>query len=212
MSTSEPFPARLVLASGNPGKLAELSALLGEWGCEVHAQSEYGTPEAAETGDSFVENALLKAHGAAHHCQLPAIADDSGLIVDALDGAPGIYSARYAGPGATDADNNARLLAELKDVPAGQRSARFHCALVYLRHWQDPNPIICEASWEGEILERPSGDKGFGYDPLFFVPEQGCSSAQLDRELKNRISHRGRALQLLLAALHKAYPGTGPGS
>jgi XTP/dITP diphosphohydrolase len=205
MSTETPAPKRVVLASGNPGKLAELQALLAVWSCEVVPQSDFNTPEVAETGDSFVENALLKAHHAAHHSGLPAIADDSGLVVDTLDGAPGIYSARYAGPGASDADNNHKLLAALEGLAPGERSARFHCALVYLRHWQDPNPIICEASWEGEILERPAGENGFGYDPLFLVPGEGCSSAQLRSETKNRLSHRGRALQKLLAALQREY-------
>ncbi|MCZ6828860.1 MAG: RdgB/HAM1 family non-canonical purine NTP pyrophosphatase [Gammaproteobacteria bacterium] len=204
-STREPAPKRVVLASDNAGKLAEFKALLGEWHCEVVPQSAFGTPECAETGDSFVENALLKAHAAAHHCRLPAIADDSGLEVDVLDGAPGIFSARYAGPAASDTDNNHKLLAELAGLGVAQRSARFHCALVYLRHWQDPNPIICQANWEGVILEQAVGENGFGYDPLFYVPEQGCSSAQLPSATKNRISHRGRALRQLLAALRQEY-------
>jgi XTP/dITP diphosphohydrolase len=198
-------PHRLVLASSNQGKVAELLDLLSGWDCQVIPQSDFATPSIEETGDSFVENALLKAHAAAHHCGLPAIADDSGLEVDALDGAPGIYSARYAGSEASDADNNLKLLEDLRAVPLQQRSARFHCALVYLRHWQDPNPIICQAQWEGLILEQDSGAGGFGYDPLFYVPEAGCSSAQLSRETKNRLSHRGQALQLLLAALQREF-------
>ncbi len=205
MSTRPPAPGQVVLASGNPGKLAEFKVLLREWHCEVLPQSDFDMPEVAQTGDSFVENALLKAHHAAHHCGLPAIADDSGLVVDALDGAPGIFSARFAGPQARDADNNRKLLARLSGVAAERRSARFHCALVYLRHWQDPNPIICQASWEGGILEAAVGENGFGYDPLFLVPDQGCSSAQLPGETKNRISHRGRAMQQLLAALQREY-------
>lgn len=205
MPTKTAAPERVVLASGNAGKLAELQALLGEWSCEVVPQSDFDTPDVAETGESFVENALLKAHHAAHHCGLPAIADDSGLVVDALDGAPGIYSARYAGPGASDADNNRKLLAKLDGLRPDERTARFHCALVYLRHWQDPNPIICQASWEGEILERAAGENGFGYDPLFLVPDQGCSSAQLPGEIKNHLSHRGRALRQLLVALQREY-------
>ena len=207
MSTRKPAaaPQRVVLASGNSGKLKEFSSLLREWQCEVVPQSKFATPSVAETGDSFVENALLKAHAAAHHCDLPAIADDSGLEVDALNGAPGIYSARFSGPGATDSENNLELLAELAAVAPEERGARFCCALVYLRHWQDPNPIICQASWEGRILQEEAGDNGFGYDPLFFVPQQGCSSAQLPPELKNRISHRGLAMQQLLAALRREY-------
>jgi XTP/dITP diphosphohydrolase len=194
-----------VLASGNAGKLREFEALLADWHCEVVSQGSLGVPEVEETGESFVENALLKAHNAAHHSRLPAIADDSGLCVDALDGAPGIYSARFAGPGASDADNNARLLEALAGVPAAGRSASFHCALVYLRHWQDPNPVICQARWAGRILESPAGDQGFGYDPLFWVEQQGCSAAQLPAALKNRISHRGQALQDLLSALQQEY-------
>ena len=209
MSTSDspisPGPSRVVLASGNPGKLAEFNTLLGDWHCEVVPQSDFDTPEVAETGNSFVENALLKAHAAAHHCKLPAIADDSGLVVDALAGAPGIFSARYAGPDAVDADNNAKLLAEMAGFEGEQRRARFHCALVYLRHWQDPNPIICQACWEGTILQQAEGENGFGYDPLFYVPTHKCSSAQLPRATKNHISHRGQALQLLLAALQQVY-------
>jgi XTP/dITP diphosphohydrolase len=203
MSTE--IPNRVVLASANPGKLAEFNQLLANWQCQVLAQADFATPAVAETGDSFVENALLKAHTAAHHCGLPAIADDSGLEVDALDGAPGIYSARYAGEAASDADNNRRLLRELEGVAPPQRSARYHCALVYLRHWQDPNPLICQASWEGRILETAAGDGGFGYDPLFYIPDLDCSAAQLTPAIKNSISHRGKALQLLLAALQREF-------
>lgn len=199
------FPKRVVLASGNAGKLTEFNSLLKDWRCEVVAQSEFATPSVAETGDSFVENALLKAHAAAHHCGLPAIADDSGLAVDALAGAPGIFSARYAGESATDAANNLKLLQALKGLPLAQRGARYHCALVYLRHWQDPNPIICQATWEGHILEQAQGDGGFGYDPLFFVPSQDCSAAQLGAAAKNQLSHRGQALRLLLAALQHEF-------
>ncbi len=196
-------PHRIVIASGNRGKLAEFARLLAHWDCDAVPQSEFAVPEVAETGDSFVENALLKAHAAAQYSGLPAIADDSGLVVDALGGAPGIYSARYAGEDASDADNNRKLLAALDGVPEQQRSARFHCALVYLRHWQDPNPVICQAQWEGRILEEPAGDAGFGYDPLFFAPAEGMSAAQLDPETKNRVSHRGQAMALLLAVLER---------
>jgi XTP/dITP diphosphohydrolase len=202
---SSKFPPRLVLASGNAGKVTELQALLSDWHCQVMPQSDFATPSVEETGDSFVENALLKAHAAAHHCGLPAIADDSGLEVDALDGAPGIYSARYAGSEASDADNNQKLLQQLQGVALERRSARFRCALVYLRHWQDPNPVICQAHWEGLILEQCAGDGGFGYDPLFFVPQAGCTSAQLSRESKNHLSHRGQALRMLLASLQQEF-------
>ena len=198
-------PHRVVIASGNRGKLAEFAQLLSQWDCEAVPQSAFDIQPVDETGDSFVENALLKANAASHHSGLPAIADDSGLVVDALGGAPGIYSARYAGQEASDADNNEKLLAALKDVPEEARSARFHCALVFLRHWQDPNPIICEATWEGRILLEPAGEGGFGYDPLFYVPGSGCTSAQLEASEKNRLSHRGQAMRLLLEALQREY-------
>ncbi len=194
-------PHRVVIASGNRGKLAEFADLLAQWDCEAVPQAAFNIEPVEETGDSFVENALLKANAASHHSGLPAIADDSGLIVDALDGAPGIYSARYAGEDASDTDNNRKLLAALADVPEAERSARFHCALVFLRHWQDPNPVICQADWEGRILFEPSGAGGFGYDPLFFVPAENASAAQLDAATKNRISHRSQAMARLLAAL-----------
>jgi XTP/dITP diphosphohydrolase len=198
-------PHRVVLASGNTGKLAEFNQLLQEWDFHVVPQSDFATPEVTEDGDNFVANALLKAHAAAHHCNLPALADDSGLAVDALNGDPGIFSARYAGPKASDGDNNRKLLAALEGVPEHQRTARFHCALVFLRHWQDPNPIICEATWEGRILTEPAGEGGFGYDPLFYIEASACSSAQLQAEQKNRLSHRGQAIALLLQALRTEY-------
>lgn len=193
---------RIVLATSNRGKVAEIGRLLADLAVEIVPQSDLGVPDAEETGLSFVENAIIKARNAARHTGLPAIADDSGLEVDALDGAPGIYSSRYAGPAARDADNNARLLAALKDVPEPGRTARFQCLMVYMRHAQDPTPLICQGTWEGRILEAPRGSGGFGYDPLFFVPGQGCSSAELPPELKNRLSHRGQALRRLVAALH----------
>jgi XTP/dITP diphosphohydrolase len=198
-------PSRVVIASSNPGKLAEFGELLAGWHCEAVSQSLLGVDPPAETGTSFVENALLKAHAGAHQTDLPALADDSGLAVDALDGAPGIYSARFAGESATDADNNEKLLAALSGTPEAQRTARYHCALVYLRHWQDPNPIICQASWEGRILESPRGSGGFGYDPLFLLPDLDCTAAELDPRQKNRLSHRGQAMALLLAALQSEF-------
>jgi XTP/dITP diphosphohydrolase len=189
----------VVLASGNRGKLAELAGILDPLGVQLIPQGDVGVPDVAETGLSFVENAILKARAAAAHSGLPAIADDSGLEVDFLDGAPGIHSARYSGKG--DEANNARLLAELAGVPEEQRSARFQCVIVYMRHALDPTPLICQASWEGRILPEPRGDGGFGYDPLFWVPDQQCSAAELVPGLKNRISHRARASALLLEAL-----------
>ena len=190
---------QLVLASNNAGKLKELQAMLGEH-IEVLPQSRFISEEAEETGLSFVENAILKARHAARASGLPALADDSGLAVDALGGAPGIYSARYA-DGQGDAANNAKLLDALRDVPDEQRGARFICALALVRHAADPVPIICEGSWEGRILHAARGEQGFGYDPLFLVPELGVSSAELPAEQKNRLSHRARAMALLRSRL-----------
>jgi XTP/dITP diphosphohydrolase len=190
-----------VLASNNAGKVREINQLLAQQRIEVVPQKEFAIPEAEETGLTFVENAILKARHAAHLSGLPAIADDSGIEVDALKGAPGIYSARYAGAGAGDQANNDKLLEALKEVPEEQRSARFQCLMVYMAHAEDPTPIICQGTWEGRILFAPQGDNGFGYDPLFFVPEEGCSSAELAPEVKNRLSHRGQALRKLLNAL-----------
>ena len=191
----------LVLASNNRGKVRELNQLLAPSGLRLVAQGELGVGEVAETGLTFVENAIIKARHAAAETGLAALADDSGLEVDALRGEPGIHSARFAGPGAADADNNAKLLALLRDVPEAERRARFQCLLVLLRHAADPTPLICQGTWEGRILEAPRGDQGFGYDPLFFVPECGCTSAELDPETKNRLSHRGQALAQLLQQL-----------
>lgn len=191
----------VVLASDNAGKLRELGEVLAPLGVTLRPQAQFNVPEVEESGLSFVENAIIKARAASRHSGLPAIADDSGLEVDALCGAPGIYSARYSGAG--DAANNARLLQELADVPEAQRSARFQCVLVYMRHDLDPTPLVCQASWEGFILFEPKGDNGFGYDPLFYVPEHGCSSAQLSPAIKNRISHRAKASTLLFNALRQ---------
>ena len=192
---------RIVLASNNKGKVREISELLSDKQIEVLPQSEFSIPEVEETGLTFVENAILKARNAAALSGLPAIADDSGLEVDALDGAPGIYSARFAGPGATDADNNSKLLADMAEVPEAERTARFQCIMVYMRHANDPTPIICQGTWEGRILRQPQGENGFGYDPLFFVPEKNCSAAELSGEVKNSMSHRGLALLALIDKL-----------
>ncbi|MCG6966893.1 MAG: RdgB/HAM1 family non-canonical purine NTP pyrophosphatase [Chromatiaceae bacterium] len=193
---------RVVLATGNKGKVKEFSELLADQDISVAPQSDFGVPDADETGLTFVENAIIKARNAAMHTGLPAIADDSGIEVDYLNGAPGIYSARYAGDGSSAA-NNAKLLAALEGVPTAQRSARFQCLLVFLRHADDPTPIICQGTWEGTILTLEQGDAGFGYDPLFFVPTAGCSAAELPAERKNELSHRGQALRCLLAALRQ---------
>ncbi len=191
----------IVLASSNAGKVREINQLLSSSRIIVIPQSELGVADAEETGLTFVENAILKARNAAAHSGRAAIADDSGLEVDALNGAPGIYSARFAGKGASDQDNLDKLLADLKDVPDEQRTARFQCLLVYLRHAEDPTPIICQGTWEGRILLTPSGANGFGYDPVFFVPTHGCSSAEFDPETKNALSHRGQALRQLAGCL-----------
>ncbi len=192
---------RVVLASGNKGKVREINQILAGLHIEVVPQTDFDVPEIEETGLTFVENAILKARNAARHTGLPAIADDSGLEVDALKGAPGIYSARYAGPGASDEANLQKLLAELKDVPEAERTARFQCLMVYMEHELDPTPVICQGTWEGRIAFEPAGENGFGYDPVFFVPAQNCTSAQLPPETKNRLSHRGQALRLLVEAL-----------
>lgn len=194
---------RLVIASNNKGKIAELTDLLGPLGLTPVAQGELGVGEAEEPAVTFVENAILKARHAARITGLPALADDSGLAVDALGGAPGVRSARYAGDTASDADNVRALLDALKDVPEPQRTAQFHCVLVYLRHADDPTPVICHGRWPGSILPEPRGEGGFGYDPVFLVPETGTNAAELPRADKGRISHRGRALALLLDQLGK---------
>lgn len=194
-------PRKLVLASNNAGKLRELQAMLKPLGWQVIPQGELGVPEAEEPACTFVENALIKARHASRITGLAALADDSGLAVTALDGAPGVHSARYAGPAATDADNNARLLAELEDVADDQRQACFHCVLVLVEHAEDPTPVIAHGRWPGTILRTPAGEQGFGYDPLFYVPEKGCSAAQLSRDEKSHLSHRGRALRELIDRL-----------
>ena len=185
---------KLVLASGNPGKLRELSAILADLGYDLHPQSEFEVSEVAETGTTFVENAIIKARHAAQQTGLAALADDSGIEVDALAGAPGVYSARFAGVDADDAANNALLVEKLQSVPAAQRSARYRAVIVLMRHAADPAPLICEGSWEGMIQLSPAGDGGFGYDPYFYLPAQGCTSAELSAGEKNRQSHRGLGL------------------
>ena len=193
--------SKIVLASGNKGKLREFNQVLGDLGVEVLPQSEFSVSDADETGLSFIENAILKARHAAAATGLPALADDSGLEVDALNGAPGIYSARFSGPEATDRKNNEHLLEKLSGLPTDQRSARFRCVLVFMRHENDPTPLICQGSWEGQILEESQGDNGFGYDPLFLIPALEKTSAQLPAEEKNKLSHRGQAVTQLKASI-----------
>ena len=189
---------RVVLASGNAGKIRELQHRLGDQ-FELISQNDLGVVAPPEDGLSFVENAIIKARSACQQTGLPAIADDSGLSVDALQGAPGIYSARFSGDGATDQSNNQLLLEKLANTE--ERTARFQCALVLMRNEQDPTPLICQGTWEGHILYEPQGDNGFGYDPLFFAFDQGCASAQLPPEVKNQVSHRGKAINLLMDLL-----------
>lgn len=192
---------KIVLATGNQGKVREMADLLADFGFDVVAQSEFKVSEVAETGTTFIENAIIKARHAAKETGLAAIADDSGLEVDYLHGAPGIYSARYAGTHASDAENIEKLLEALKNVPEEQRTARFHCVLVLMRHADDPTPIVCHGKWEGRILTQTQGSNGFGYDPLFWVPEEQCSSAQLEPMRKKQLSHRGQALKQLFTLL-----------
>jgi XTP/dITP diphosphohydrolase len=192
---------KVVLASGNQGKLKELNELLATCNIEAVSQSEFNIEHAVEDGLSFVENAILKARWAAKHSGLPAIADDSGLEVDYLKGQPGIYSARFSGDDATDEKNNALLLEKLAGVPTEQRTARFQCVVVYLRHATDPTPLICQGTWEGLIGTEFVGDNGFGYDPLFFIPSLKLGSAQLSSEQKNKLSHRGQAIYMLVEKL-----------
>ena len=192
---------RLVLASGNKGKLKEFQAIFTQHDIEVIPQSALNVTDADETGLTFIENAILKARHCCQQTGLPALSDDSGLEVDALNGQPGIYSARFSGPGATDTSNNEKLLDLLRNVPDEQRTARFHCILVLMRHAADPTPPVFHGQWEGTILHQPSGNNGFGYDPLFFAKEQQQVSAELAPEVKNRVSHRGQAVAQLMQYL-----------
>ena len=200
--------SKVVLATGNIGKVKELAHLLAEQGLEVVPQSEFDVPEVAETGTTFVENAIIKARHAAKITGLPAIADDSGLEVDALNGAPGVYSARYAADitqgQLTDDDNTNKLLAALANTPDEQRTARFHCVLVYMKHENDPTPLICHGVWQGTISRSKQGEQGFGYDPVFWQNDLQMSSAQLTRDVKNQRSHRGQALAKLVEKLNLA--------
>lgn len=192
---------RIVLASSNPGKLAEIRELLADLPYNLVAQGELGITEIPETGFTFVENALLKARNASRLSGLPALSDDSGLLVDVLNGAPGLKSARYAGDKATPASNNAKLVEALKGVPALQRSAQFYCVIVFLRHARDPAPLICQGVWHGRILEEPRGEGGFGYDSLFLEPGLEQTAAEMEAAMKNLVSHRSRALADLRSGL-----------
>ena len=195
---------KLVLATGNKGKVAEITSVLSPFNINVVSQNQFNVNEADETGLTFVENAIIKARNAAQHTGLPALADDSGLEVDGLNGAPGIYSARFAGPNASDSDNVAKLLDNISQLEGEQRSARFQCVMVLMAHADDPTPLICQGTWEGIITLEPAGENGFGYDPVFWVPDHNCTAAQLTSETKNHISHRGQALQQLLLAFKKS--------
>lgn len=194
---------KLVLATGNKGKVAEITSVLSPFNINVVSQNQFNVNEADETGLTFVENAIIKARNAAQATGLPALADDSGLEVDGLNGAPGIYSARFAGPNASDSDNVTKLLDNISQLEGEQRSARFQCVMVLMAHANDPTPLICQGTWEGMITLEPAGENGFGYDPVFWAPDHNCTAAQLTSETKNRISHRGQALQQLLLAFKK---------
>lgn len=197
------FPEKIVIATGNAGKLKEFETLFAEFGVNVVGQKALGVGDVPETGTTFVENAIIKARHAAKETGLPAIADDSGLVVKALGGAPGIYSARYAGEDASDSDNIHKLLDAL---PEGQpRDAHFFCTLVMMRHADDPVPLMSQGAWHGTITNAPSGTDGFGYDPVFFVPSEGCTAAELDKQRKNAISHRGNAMQTLMTQMRQAF-------
>lgn len=197
---------KLVLATSNRGKVIEMQPLLSDLGYMIVTQSELGVSDAIENGHTFVENALIKARHASSVTGLPAIADDSGLIIDALNGAPGLISAHYAGVHGDAEGNIRKVLAEMMEVPRAERTARFYSLIVMLKHANDPQPLIAEGIWEGEILELPRGNNGFGYDPIFYVPEQQCSAAELPAEIKNHISHRGRALLKLRELLNARQP------
>ncbi|MCX8589053.1 MULTISPECIES: XTP/dITP diphosphatase [unclassified Gilliamella] len=196
---------KIVLATNNQGKVNELQNLLADAGFDIVAQSQFNLPDADETGLSFVENAIIKARYAAKLTGLPAIADDSGLVVEVLNGEPGIYSARYAGEHGNDESNNQKLLQALQPIPQEKRSAYFYCALVFMRHENDPTPIICLGKWNGLILNELKGKGGFGYDPLFYVPELNCTAAELTKEHKSQISHRGQALKQLIKEIKTKY-------
>jgi XTP/dITP diphosphohydrolase len=204
---ADPDFSRCVFASSNRGKLREVQAILGPLGLTIVAQYELGIDAVAETATTFAGNALLKARHAARRSGLPAIADDSGLCVDALGGKPGVHSARYAGIGANDADNVRKLLSELRDVPAAQRQARFHCAAVLVTQDDSIDPVIAEEEWHGVILPEPAGAGGFGYDPVFYDPAIGKGAAEMTIDEKNKVSHRGKALQLLASRLKCVAPG-----
>ncbi len=204
---TDPAARTLVLASGNQGKLTELTAMLTPLGFTLRPQSDWAVPEAAEDAPTFMENALIKARNAALHTGLPAIADDSGLVVPALDGAPGIHSARFAGQHGGDQANNVKLLHEMEGLTGSDRTAYFHCAMVFIHAVEDPVPLVASASWRGEIARSQSGNGGFGYDPLFWLSAHECTSAQLTDEEKNRISHRGQASRQLVAMLEPLHGG-----
>ena len=196
----------IVLATGNPGKLREMQDMLSELTVEVVPQSQFAVLEVEETATTFIENAISKARNASRYAGRPAIADDSGIAVDALDGAPGVYSARYAGTGASDSDNLQKLLQDMAKVPNGQRQCRFHCTIVYMAHADDPTPEVCQGVWHGELTFEPAGGNGFGYDPVFYVPERHCTSAELPADIKNKLSPRGQAVRALIERLRAHYP------
>jgi XTP/dITP diphosphohydrolase len=197
---------KIVIATENPGKMKEIQHFFAPFHIKLVAQSDFNTPTIAETGLSFVENAIIKARHASKYSDLPALADDSGLCVDALEGEPGIYSARYAGEQASAAQNNEKLLDRMQNYHGETRRAHFFCAIAFVRHAQDPVPIICQGIWDGIIMDKPQGDKGFGYDPIFFIPQLQCTAAQLDPLQKNSLSHRAKALQAFMQVFTQTFP------
>lgn len=203
-SSSIASRSTFVLATGNQGKVKEMADVLAPYAISLRPQSDYSVSSVAETGSTFVENAIIKARHAAEETGLPCIADDSGLAVDALHGAPGIYSARFSGDNATDASNIDKLLMDIADIPEGKRQAQFHCCLVFMRHAADPTPVISHGIWRGEILTARLGEGGFGYDPVFWVAEQNSTAAQLTKAQKHAISHRGKAVKGLIAQMQSA--------
>ncbi len=197
----------IVLATGNAHKVREIGEILAPLGIEVEPQNKYAVPEADETGTTFIENAIIKARNAAKHTGHAALADDSGIEVDALNGTPGVYSSRFSGAGATDEKNLQKLIDMMKDVPESLRTARYHCVMVYMRHADDPAPLVCHATWEGVIAIERKGTNGFGYDPVFYIPSLGKTAAELSPEDKNDISHRGKALRMLTESFTKQNNG-----
>ncbi len=205
MNNKTAKPQKIVLATGNLNKVKEINAIVESIPVVVLPQSQFQIKEAVETGTTFIENAIIKARNASEQTGLPAIADDSGIEVDALNGEPGVYSSRYSGPDSNDQKNLEKLIENIKNVPEERRSCRYWCVMVYLKHAKDPTPVVCQASWEGQLITTPMGSNGFGYDPIFWIPSQKATAAQITLEQKNSMSHRAKALKMLFAHLQEIY-------